>query len=117
MSRDDQLPKMIAPDETDPRIRSAVAELKQAIRQRFPSAEFSVTSRDDPEPGIYLKATVDVDDLDEVTDPVVPRLVDMQVEEGLPVYVVAAWPDARIAAYVRREKTSWLSGPMPFLEP
>ncbi len=101
---------MIAPDVNDPRIQAAVAELQAAIQERFPSAEFSLTHREDPEPGIYLNATVDVEDLDEVTDPIVSRLVDMQVDEGLPVYVIAGWPERRIIEYLRRQKSGAFAG-------
>ncbi len=109
MSSDDEMPAMIAPDERDPRIQAAVAELKTAIHERFPTAEFAVTRREDPEPGIYVNATVDIEDLDEVTDPIVSRLVDMQVNEGLPVYVIAGWPERRIAEYLRRQKSGALA--------
>jgi len=105
MSSDDDMPAMIAPDENDPRIQAAITEFRQAIQERFPAAEFSVSHREDPEPGIYLNAIVDVDDLDEVTDPIVSRLVDMQVDEGLPVYVIAGWPERRILEYLRRQKS------------
>lgn len=101
----DTMPTMIEPDENDPRIQAAIAELQGAIQDRFPTAQFSISQREDPEPGIYLNATVDVDDLDEVTDPIVSRLVDMQVDEGLPVYVSVDWPEARIVEYLRRQKS------------
>jgi len=104
------MPTMIAPDVNDPRIQAAVAELQAAIQERFPSAEFSLTYREDPEPGIYLNATVDVENLDEVTDPIVSRLVDMQVDEGLPVYVIAGWPERRIIEYLRRQKSGAFAG-------
>jgi hypothetical protein len=72
------------------------------ILQRFPDAIFEVVRGDDPD-GVYLTAKVDVDDLDEVTDTVISRVVDMQVDEGLPVYVVPDWPPARIRAYLRQQ--------------
>ncbi|MBI2861443.1 MAG: hypothetical protein HYX89_01340 [Chloroflexi bacterium] len=72
----------------DPRIPTALAELKGMISQRYPQATFEVGVGEDPE-GVYLTATVDVEDTTEVFDVVVDRLVEMEVEEGLPVYVVA----------------------------
>lgn len=94
-----QMPEVPA-DADDPRIQAALAELRAMILHRFPAATFTVTCGDDPE-GIYLNAVVNVDDVDEVADIVTHRLVDMQVEEGLPVYVIPEWPPERIAAYWR----------------
>ncbi len=92
-------PKMIVADAEDPRIQAALAELQDVILRQFPDTMFTITHGDDPD-GIYLKPKVDVDDLDPVADVVVRRLLDMQVEEGLPIYVIPIWPDARIDAYL-----------------
>src|SRR5688572_33302513 len=101
MTEHEQLPDPIEPNESDPRIQAALADLRDLILQRFPEAVFSVARGDDPD-GIYLTATVDVDDLDEVTDAVVSRMVDMQVDEGLPVFVVPDWPLHRVSEHLRR---------------
>ena len=100
----DTLPEMIAADEHDPRIQAALAELRQKILGRFPGATFSISHGDDPE-GIYLEPEVDVDDLDDVADVIVGRLLEMQVSEGLPIYVIPVWPERRIAEYLRRQKS------------
>jgi hypothetical protein len=76
----------VAVDEKDPRIQGALTELKEMIQRRWPDAVFLTTRGFDPE-GIYLIATVDVEDRGVVMDEIIDRLVDMQVEEGLPVYV------------------------------
>lgn len=94
-----QMPEVPA-DADDPRIQGALAELRAMIHRHYPAATFTVSHGDDPE-GIYLNVVVDVDDVDEVADVVTHRLVDMQVEEGLPVYVIPEWPPERIAAYWR----------------
>jgi len=112
----DAVPELIAADENHPRIQAALADLRATILDHYPSASFTISHGDDPE-GIYLWTVVDVEDFDEVADVITGRLLAMQVEEGLPVYVIPVWPDARIAAYARREKTSWIGGPTPFLEP
>lgn len=75
-----ELIELIPADETDPRVQAALAELRELIARRFPDACFEIVHRDDPE-GIYLIATVDVDDLDEVTGTVLSRMVDMQILE------------------------------------
>ena len=97
----DDLIEMVPVDENDPRIRAAVIELKALITASFPGTTFRVVRGEDPD-GIHLLPIVDVDDLDEVAGVFMSRLVDMQVDEGLPVFV---FPDAtpeRIRAYLRR---------------
>src|SRR3954470_1128880 len=83
-------------NDRDPRIERAVAELQDMIRQQWPTSMFSVSSGEDPE-GIYLDAVVDVDDTDEVMDVIVDRLLELQVEEQVPVYVVVTRTLDRIA--------------------
>ena len=82
-------------DRSDPRLESAATELQALVRQHYPTATFEVFEGHDPE-GLYLRAIVDVEDTDEVMDLLVDRLLELQVEQGLPVYVVPARPLARI---------------------
>ena len=84
----------------DPRIQEAVEELQRLIAGRYPDARFDVFERDDPE-GVRLRATVDVEDTDGVTDVVLDALYDIHVERGLPVYVVTEQPPARVAEQLR----------------
>ncbi len=79
------------------RLTAAIAELEAMILSRYPTATFVVSHGDDPE-GIYLIATVDVDDPDDVTDLVIDRTLTMQIEEQLPVYVVPVRTATRRAA-------------------
>ncbi len=85
---------------SDLRIREAVEELRRLIAGRYPDARFDVFERDDPE-GVRLQATVDVADTDEVMDVVMDALYDIQVERGLPVYVVTEQPLPRVAEQLR----------------
>jgi hypothetical protein len=87
-----------------PRIEAALDELRQMIATRYPGAEFIVEEGFDP-PGTYLVATVDVPDTDLVFRAVVDRLVDMQVEERLPVYVTVLRPRARVYAHMREQQS------------
>lgn len=82
------------------RIPQAIDELKAMIEDRFPDASFNVYEGDDPY-GTYLRVTVDIDDTDEVTDLIIDRLVDMQVEEGLPLYVIPVRPLERVLEELR----------------
>ena len=80
----------------DPRIKEAVEELRTLIVSRYPAASFDVYESDEPT-GVRLQATVDLEDLDEVMDTVIDALYDIQVERGLPVYVVMEQPLSRVA--------------------
>jgi hypothetical protein len=84
----------------DPRVKKAVEELRALIAARYPSASFAVFERDDPK-GVRLQATIDLEDTDEVMDLVVDALYDIQVERGLPVYVVTEQPLSWIAEALR----------------
>jgi hypothetical protein len=37
---------------------------------------------------VHLIAAVDVDDLDDVTDLVIKRMMEIQIEDGLPIFVI-----------------------------
>lgn len=86
-----------------PRVAEAIDEIKGLILTRYPDAAFTVGEGEDPE-GIYLIATVDVEEMDEVVDMFLGRLVDWQVEEELPLYVVAIRPLARNAAILAQQQ-------------
>ena len=76
---------------TNVRIQTALDELQKMIRERYPSAAFEIVQGDDPE-GTYLWTTIDGEDTDTVLDLVVDRLLELQVEERLPVYVIPIQP-------------------------
>ena len=62
---------------------------------------------------MYLVATVDIDDTDEVVEVFIDRLIDMQVEEGLPVYVVPPIrPIERVLEYMRELERARSSTPL-----
>ncbi len=79
-----------------PAVQAALAELQGLIRRRFPAVTFTVGPAEEPE-GIYMRAIVDADDLDEVEATFVDRLVDLQVEAALPICVVPVRPPERVA--------------------
>lgn len=89
----------------DARIGHALAELQALIVARYPDATFAVERGEDPT-GTYLTATVDVADTDAVTDLIIDRLIALQVEEGLPVYVIPVRPIGRIQAARRQREQS-----------
>jgi len=93
-------------------MEEAVHELKGLITARFPQAAFVVEEGYDPE-GIYLVTTVDIADTDEVMAVVGDRLVELQVEEGLPVYVTPLRPITRVVAQLREREAATPPAPLP----
>jgi H2-forming N5,N10-methylenetetrahydromethanopterin dehydrogenase-like enzyme len=85
-------------DPLSPRLQSAVEELQGLIRRVDPTASFQVVPGDDPT-GTYVIATVDVEDTETVIDAYIDRLLDLQIDEGLPVYVVPLRPLTRIPVH------------------
>jgi hypothetical protein len=93
-------------------MEKAVNELKGMISARFPQASFVVEEGFDPK-GTYLVTTVDIADTDEVIDVVGDRLVDLQVTEGLPLYVTPLRPIQRVVAELRKREQTTPSSPLP----
>ena len=87
---------------SDFRLLAAVDELQGLIASRFPEATFSIGLGDDPE-GVYLSATVDTDDLFELIDLVSDRLVDFQIDVGLPLYFMPRRSPERNLAILREQ--------------
>ena len=81
----------------DPRLLRVVAELREMIAARYPDATFELVSGEDPA-GLYLIPTIDVEDTEEVAEVVADRLLALQVDEELPVYVFPVRPLARVLA-------------------
>ena len=71
----------------NPRLRAAVSELQHMITKQYPEASFDVVQGDDPE-GTYIWTAVDRDDPDSVLDVVIDRMLELQVEEQVPVHVI-----------------------------
>lgn len=85
----------------DTRTRAALAELKQLVRQRYPDATFAVRRGEDDPDCIHLVATVDVEDGGEVIEAVVERLMEIQIEQGLPIFVIPLRPRESVLAMRR----------------
>jgi hypothetical protein len=97
-----------------PAMEKAVNELKGKISERFPQASFIVEEGFDPK-GIYLVTTVDIADTDEVIDVIGDRLVELQVDEGLPIYVTPLRPIQRVVAELRDREHATSFSPLPLL--
>ena len=80
-----------------PHMQAAIMELQGLILQHYPNTTFEVVHGDDPT-GIYVLATVDVEDTEAVVDIYIDRLLELQIDAGLAVYVVSVRPLARVLA-------------------
>lgn len=92
-------PEIVSPVEDDLRVQEALAELRGLILQRFPASTFVVSPGPEDPGETWLIPIVDVEDLEDVAAVYMERLVEMQVEEDLPIFVVPEWPRERIRAY------------------
>jgi hypothetical protein len=102
---------------SDPQVQGAVEELRSLIAARYPGARFDVFERDDPK-GVRLQATVDLEDTDDVMEAVLDALYDIQVERGLPVYVVTEQSLPRVTEELRaraRRTSPLVLPPLPQL--
>lgn len=79
-------------DPHDPRIAALITDLEQRVNSVYPEVTFEIFDGDDPK-GTYLRAIVDVEDPDDITDLIIEPLLQLQVEERLPLYFIAARPD------------------------
>jgi hypothetical protein len=87
--------------ELSPQMESAIKELKAMILARFPDAQFNVAPAIDEPESIHIITTVDVDDTEEVLDLVIDRVIDLIVEEGIPVHVIPVRPLERVLAKMK----------------
>jgi uncharacterized protein (DUF433 family) len=95
-----------------PRAQAALDELQALIAARFPQATFTVEKGYEPA-GIYLEATVDIDDIGDVVAVFINRLVDIQVDDGIPVYVNVQRPIERVRATFREQQSRAIPAILP----
>jgi hypothetical protein len=86
----------------DERTQRAVQELEETIRRHDPMATFELTCGEDDPASIHLITTVDVDDPDEVGDLVIDRVVELQVDEAIPLHVIPVRPLGRVLAELKK---------------
>ena len=71
----------------DPRVQAVLADFERRIREKYPEATFAVEFGGEPD-GVYLMATVDLENTLEVLDAIMDHLLEVQIEEALPIYVI-----------------------------
>ncbi len=84
-------------DLTNPRVQQALDELEALVRERYPEAQFRVSRGQDDPAAIHLTAIVDVDDTEDVVNLVIEREMALQIDEGLPIFVIPIQPLERVA--------------------
>lgn len=89
--------KQRQPSAFDVRTQEAIAQLEEIISRYYPTTTFTRSQSIDEPRSINLIATVDVDDPDEVLDKVIERVIDLNVDEGIPVHVIPVRTPERIA--------------------
>jgi len=82
--------------------QAAVEDLINMITAAFPTASFKVEPGVDEPDATHIIAEVDIDDADEVMDLVIDRLLEYQIDKGIPVYVIPTRTPERIAALLRQ---------------
>jgi hypothetical protein len=83
------------------RAQAAIDELKGTILTRHPEATFEVGPGTDNPTAIHLDVYVDLDDPGEVLDEIIDRVVDIQVDEGIPLHVIPLHTPARALERIR----------------
>lgn len=91
-------------DQIDQARQSAVNELIGIIRQHYPAASFMVGPGEDDPAVTHITTTVDTDDPDEIVDLVIDRMLELQLDQGIPVYVIPIRTPERVGALRRRQK-------------
>ena len=83
-----------------PKMQAAIEELEALIVARYPEAAFRVSRSPEEEDAIYLKAIVDVDETDDVIDLIIDRMMELQIQDELPIFVVPVRTPERSRAMI-----------------
>jgi hypothetical protein len=86
-------------------MKAAIEEMKNLLTRAFPEATFAIAAGEDPD-GIHLIATIDSEDMDEVMDLYIDRIVELQVHEDLPLFVIPVRPVERNIALLAQRDAS-----------
>jgi len=101
----------------DPRRQQALTELKSIIQGRYPSASFAVRPGIEDPDETWLTTRVDVEDPDEVMDLVIDRLLELQLDEGIPVHVLPLRTPQRTAALRDKLTQRHTAASLPGVQP
>lgn len=98
---------------SDIKLQAALDELRAIIRRHYPEADFDVTRGLDDPAIVELVAIVDVDEPDCVLDLVIDRQMELQIEDGLPIFVVTERSPERVAAMHATGAAARTAAPSP----
>jgi hypothetical protein len=93
-------------------MQAAVEELKALILRRYPGTQFRVSGDPEGSEAVHLTAIVDLEEPDEVTDLVLDRMMELLIEDNLPIYVIPVRTPERRAA-MREAASREISRAMP----
>ncbi len=99
------------------RMRDAVGELKTLVSARYPDATFRVSRSLESPRIVHLMTTVDVDDRDQVMDVVIDRMMELQIKERLPLFVIPVRPRERNLALLQEQARTTTSLPPRVVRP
>ncbi len=74
------------------RVQAAIVELLEIIKRQYPTAAFRVERGQDDPDAIHLVAIVDIADTGELLDLVIDRLMEIQTDDELPIFVIPLRP-------------------------
>jgi hypothetical protein len=90
----------------NPNMQQAVDELIHTIRQHYPEAVFQISRGVDEPEQVHLWTTVDREDPDEVLDLILDRLLELEIEERIPLYVIPMRTPERVLQEMEATRSS-----------
>ncbi|MGI8968819.1 MAG: hypothetical protein ACR2GA_06920 [Chloroflexota bacterium] len=87
----------------DPSRQQAVEELTKLVGAHFSLRDVAVVPGEDNPDATHVIATVDIDDPDEVADLVMERMLEIQLDEGIPVYVIPIRTPERVTKLLQQQ--------------
>jgi hypothetical protein len=76
----------------------AIDELETLIRAQYPSALFQVEPDPEGSDALWLTTTVDLEDTEQVLELVIDKVMEIQLDRGLPIHVLPLRPIERVLA-------------------
>ncbi len=89
----------------------SIHELQRLIRERYPTATFQVQRGADDAESVHLLATVDLEEPDVVMDLVLERMMQLQIDDELSVFVIPLRPIERAQAMLEAAEMTGMVGP------
>jgi len=101
----------------DARRLAAIQELSTLVMRQYPSAIIQVGPAEEDPQVTHITAMVDIDDPDEVADLVLDRMLQLQWDQKIPVYVIPIRTPERVAVLRQQQRQARRAGPVLPLPP